>query len=159
MKNHSNAECRLAIGGKRSQKATKETKGIGEPIKCGMQNTCWGATESTEATEGRGCHGCGINNGRIVHRDVSCISNLSGTWRSALLGGDYHRNTCITSSTAMVQQSQPLVFWRGDLPERLGGFHPPLHVSPLPPFIPPRPLPPPPAPPPPILPPPPNPPP
>jgi hypothetical protein len=51
----------MKLQAKRSQKATKETKGIGEPIKCGMRNAeyLWGATESTEATEGCRRRDCG----------------------------------------------------------------------------------------------------
>src|SRR6266567_4701059 len=72
----------------------------------------------------------GINNGRIVRRNILFISNLSGIWRSALLGGVYDRNTCITSSTAMAQQIQPLVFRRENRPVMLVTFHDRLHVSP-----------------------------
>src|SRR5712692_4843653 len=47
---------------------------------------------------------CGINNGRNAHRNALCISNLSGSWRSALLRRLYDRNTCITSSSGMARQ-------------------------------------------------------
>src|SRR6266849_10340473 len=47
----------------------------------------------------------GINNGRIEHRNLLWISNLSGTgcWRCH--AGIDGRNTCITSSSATAQES------------------------------------------------------